>query len=106
MLRYLVLLKNYMFDSKRPTLKANKRPRKLEKVNMGSLQYEIVEGSFILGLEKLYLLALFENKDHIICIAENPNQCQLQYNLSICTRIHQKCPRESETTDYGRPERK
>ena len=56
--------KNYMFDSKRPTLKANKRPRTLEKVNMGSLQYEIVEGSFILGLEKLYLLALFENKDY------------------------------------------
>ena len=55
MLRYLVLLKNYMFDSKRPTLKANKRPRTLEKVNMGSLQSEIVEGSFILGLEKLCL---------------------------------------------------
>ena len=44
--------KNYMFDSKRPTLKANKRPRTLEKVNMGSLQSKIVEGSFMLGLGK------------------------------------------------------
>ena len=51
-------LKNYMFDSKRPTLKANKRPRTLEKVNMGSLQLKNVEGSFILGLGKFCPLTL------------------------------------------------
>ena len=57
--------KNYMSDSKRPTLKANKRPRTLEKVNMGSLQSKIVEGSFILGLEKLCLLTYWGKSEPV-----------------------------------------
>ena len=56
--------KNYMFDSKRPALKANKRPRTLKKVNMGSLQSKIVEGSFMLGLAKFCWVTLFENEDY------------------------------------------
>ena len=82
MLRYLVLLKNYMFDSKRPTLKANKRPRTLEKVNMGSLQSKIVEGSFMLGLEKFCSFTLFENEKYWQNTEQVPNPLAFEYRIN------------------------